>query len=320
MEHLITTLVAVTQMLVYAAPAYLLMKVKKLDEKSISTFVTLLLYVSQPCLTFYSFQKATALLRDGVVGMGDMLRRGGQVLLLSLLLQGLFLGLAYLALRKKQDRAEWRIFVIATTLSNSGFFGVPILEAVMGREHPEVAMFSALFSLIMNTLCWTVVSTIITRDRRYISPKKIFLNPNMVSALLAMLLMSQSFVLPEVAFDMIALLGRFSTPLCMFILGMRLSLVKPGELLCDGRQYAIVLVKNLIFPLLAFALLLPIPVEGYLKQALFILCACPAANMVLSFSEMLGKGQKTAAHVVLLSTIASALTLPLLCLLLPLFG
>ena len=187
----------------------------------------------------------------------------------------------------------------------------------MGQAHPEVAMFSALYSLVMNTMSWTVASTIITRDRKYISPKKIFLNPNTIAAVIAIVLMCVSFVLPERIFSMVATLGTFSTPLCMFILGMRLALVDLKELFGNWKQYAVALVKNVGFALFAFAALYFIPVEGYLKQALFIICCCPVANMVLSFSEMLGKGQKTAANVVLLSTILSLATLPLLCLLLP---
>jgi len=317
MSNLYITFVAVAQMLAFAAPAYLLMRFKKYDERSISVFVTLLLFVSQPCLTAYSFQKATVLVRDGVVPLEQMLARGAIILGLSLVLQAAFLALSYFVLRKRQEEAQYRIFVIAACFGNSGFFGVPILEAVMGEAHPEVAMFSALFSLVMNTMSWTVASTIITRDRKYISPKKIFLNPNTIAAMVAIVMLCFTFVLPGRIFSMVATLGTFSTPLCMFILGMRLALVDIKELFGNWRQYLVALVKNVGFALFAFAALYFIPVEGYLKQALFIICCCPVANMVLSFAEMLGKGQKTAANVVLLSTILSLATLPLLCLLLP---
>jgi predicted permease len=101
---------------------------------------------------------------------------------------------------------------------------------------------------------------------------------------------------------------------------MRLALVKGRELFGNWRQYAVVLCKNFVYPLLAFGVLYFVPVEPYIKQALFIICCCPIANMVLSFAELLGKGQKTAANVVLLSTISSLLTLPVMCLMLPLLA
>ena len=135
MGNFYITFFAVAQMLAFAAPAFLLMRFKKYDERSISVFVTLLLYVSQPCLTAYSFQKATVLVRDGIVPLGKMLERGALIFLLALFLQASFLALSYFVLRKKQEEAQYRIFAIAASFGNSGFFGVPILEAVMGQEH-----------------------------------------------------------------------------------------------------------------------------------------------------------------------------------------
>lgn len=320
MENFYITLIAVAKMLAFAAPAFLLMKYKKFSETSIQSLVTLLLYISQPCLTVYSFQKATLMVQNGTVAKDVMLMRGLWAFLLSLVLQSAMMAISYFVLRNKQEDAKYRIFVIAATFSNSGFFGVPILEAVLGDAHPEVVMVSALFSLVMNMMCWTVVSTVITRDTKYISLKKIFINPNTIAGIVAIVLMCADFLFPTQIEGMITMLGNFSTPLCMFILGMRLALVKGKELFGDWRQYLVVLCKNVACPAFALAALLFAPIDGYIKQALFIIVCCPAANMVLSFAEMLGKGQKTAANLVLLSTIISLVTLPLMCLLLPLLA
>lgn len=317
MENFQITFVAVAKMLAFAAPAFLLMKFKKFNETSIQALVTMLLFIGQPCLTVYSFQKATEMVEKGTITQSDMLIRSVWAFVLALVLQFAMLALSYLVFRKKQAEAQYRIFVIAATFSNSGFFGVPILEAVLGKEHPEVVMVSALFSLVMNMMCWTVVSTIITRDTKYISLKKVFINPNTIAGIIAIALMCLTYILPEKVTEMVSQLGNFSTPLCMFILGMRLALVKARELFCNAKQYLIVLAKNVVCPLFAFAALYFVPAEPYIKQALFVIVCCPAANMVLSFAEMLGQGQKTAANLVLLSTIASLVTLPLLCMLLP---
>ena len=317
MNHFYTVFFAVLQLLAYAFITFFLMRLGKLKEGSIQTLVTVLLYVCQPCLAVYSFQKATLLVADGTVSLGDMIVKGVWALGLSLVLQLAFLGIAYFFLRNKQDVPENRIFVIASVLANSGFFGLPLLEAVLGKEHPEVVMYTAIFSLVMNALCWTVVSTIITRDKKYISAKKLLLNPNTVAGVLSILLLCVEVILPDALFDMVSLLGRFSTPLCMFILGMRLALIPFREIFGNLKAYAICAVKNFGFPLFAFAVLYFLPVEAPIKQSMFIICACPAASMVLSFAELLGKGERTAANVVLLSTMSCLITLPLVCLLLP---
>ena len=319
MSNFLIAFFSVLQLLLFAAIAFSLVRFKKLNESSNSVLVTLLLYISQPCLAAYSFQKATVLVRQGVINHQTMLVAGLWAFVLSLVLQAGFLALAYFVLRKKQKQIQYRIVTIATMLCNSGFFGVPVLEAVMGKQHPEVAVFSGLFSFVMNMLCWTVVSAIITRDKKYISLKKVFLNPNSVASMITIVMLCGTWVLPDLLYNMVELLGRFSTPLCMFILGVRLAMVKPRELFCTPAQYATVAVKNIVFPLFAFAVMYFIPVDVYIKQALFIICCCPTASMTLSFAEMLGQGQKTAANLVSLSTLACLVTLPTMCLLLPYF-
>ena len=71
-----------------------------------------------------------------------------------------------------------------------------------------------------------------------------------------------------------------------------------------------------VFPLFTFAVLYFLPIDGALKATLIILSACPVASMVQNYAELLGQGQDKAANMVLLGTLSSVLTVPLICLLL----
>ena len=72
---------------------------------------------------------------------------------------------------EKQDDIKYRITTVATTLSNCSFLGVPLLEAIFPNS-PNVAAYSMMYFLSMSLLGWTLVSAIITRDKKYISVKK----------------------------------------------------------------------------------------------------------------------------------------------------
>ena len=115
--------------------------------------------------------------------------------------------------------------------------------------------------------------------------------------------------------DMLTLLGRMSTPLCMIIMGMRLATVRVKAIFCDARQYLAVFLNQIAFPLIAFAVMYFMPISPILKQSVFILCACPVASMVQNYAELIGEGNDKAANMVLLGTITSVLTVPLVCLL-----
>ena len=106
-----------------------------------------------------------------------------------------------------------------------------------------------------------------------------------------------------------------TTPLCMLIMGMRLATTPIKGIFLKPMQYLIIGIKQILLPLLVFLILLPLPLDENMKASMYIIFACPVASVILSFAEMLGKGQRDAANMVLLGTSLSALTIPLRCLL-----
>ncbi|MDE6398004.1 MAG: AEC family transporter, partial [Clostridiales bacterium] len=310
----LVTLVMVGIMLAYAVPGFLLIKVRAIRAESISAFAKVLMYVCQPALTLYSFNKA------------DFTKQLGLRLLVFLgvitAMQLLFIGVFYCIYRKRADDIRYRVATVASTLSNCSFLGVPLLEAIF-PDSPNVAVYSMMYFLSMSLLGWTLVSAIITRDKKYISIKKILINPATLSIAVALPFFLTGFkisgengrVLAQVE-NAVNILGKMTTPLCMLILGMRLATVRIKSVFCSPLQYISVAVNQIVFPLCTLGVLLLLGVNRELMWCMFIMCACPVASVVLNYAEILGEGQETAAGTVLLGTILSVITLPVLALLL----
>lgn len=313
MQEFKTTLIMVGIMLAYAVPGFILVKTKCVKSDSISAFSKLLMYVCQPALTLYSFNKA------------DFSKQLGINLLIFLaiitVVQLIFIGVFYLIFRKKQGDVRYRIATVATTLSNCSFLGVPLLEAIFPNS-PNVAAYSMMYFLSMSLLGWTLVSTIITRDRKYISVKKILINPATLSIAISLPFFFTGFkigfengeVLGQIG-NMISILGKMTTPLCMLVMGMRLATIKIKSLFTNWMQYFAVVINQLVFPLFVLGVLTLFKVDIELKSCMFIMCACPVAAVVQNYAEILGEGQDTAANMVLLGTMSSIATLPIMALL-----
>ena len=101
----------------------------------------------------------------------------------------------------------------------------------------------------------------------------------------------------------------------MLIMGMRLACASLKKVFLVPSQYLIVAIKQVVFPLVAFLILLLLPLDERMKSSIYILMACPVASVVLSFSEMIGEGQENASCLVLLGTLLSAITIPVMTLL-----
>ncbi len=301
------TAVTVLTLMAFAVPGYLLIRFKAVKEEGISYFAKLLLFVCQPCLSLYSFNKADY--------SRELFADMSLFFALSALLEAVMLGALFLIFRKRYANPSLRVVTVAAAFGNVGFLGVPLLEALL-PDHPDAVAFSAVFIVAMNLMAWTLGSTLLTGDKKYISLKKLLLNPPVLILFVALPLFFTGTKLPSAVDNFVTLLARMTTPLCMIILGMRLATVSPKELFSSYESYLTAALKLVAFPFIAYLLVVFLPVEEYVKQVMFILACCPTASVVLNLAEIYGVGQKPAAFSVLTSTIFSMITIPLLLLIL----
>ena len=299
------TLSAVATMLLYAIPAYALCKFKITKAEHIPVLAAILLYICTPAIIIDSFQKFTfsteAILKLGIY------------FVLAFLLQLIMMGGVWLIVRKSKNKQS-RIASIAAALGNCGFLGIPLLKALL-PDNPEAAIYSAIFSISMNTIAFTFGSLIISGDKKHIKAKKIFLNPAMIGTFIGLPLFVFGIKLPDMLGNVLGAFVSLSTPVCMFVLGMRLSTVKITRIFTNASAYLAIFAKQIIMPLIAVGITLILPFDPIMEMAFVIISSCPVASVVLNLSELLGDGQKYAADCVLLGTILSIFTIPLISLL-----
>lgn len=339
-----TTAVNVLLLVAMAIPGFILVKAKVIKPHAISYFSAVLLYVSQPFLSIRSFLQ--------VQYTPSLAVNLGIVFLFSLLAQGLIFGVLWAIFAKQFDDPAasrrlldegflsphaaapdadlsaliskcargraCRVFVLAATFGNVGFFGVPVLQMLF-PSNPEAIAYSAVFIVSMNLMCWTVGSYLLTGEKKYISLKKAVLNPQMIALVVALPLFFSGVTtagLPDAVTKVISYLADMTAPLCMIILGMRFAVAPIKELFTDWKVYLSVFIKVLAFPLLVYLVLLPFDsMDRMMKIALVILSGMPSASINLNLAEIYGADQKTAANNILLSTLLSIVTIPVLLLL-----
>ncbi len=291
-------------MIAYGVPGYALVKLKVFNEGSIKAFANFLLYICQPMLCIYSMSVAECNSR--------LLKNLGLFFLLTLLAQVLIISLYALIFRNrmKTDMAQ-KICAIAGACGNVGFLGIPILENLI-PDNPEVLVYASAFSMSMNILAWTLGLLMMTGDRKYIRLKAVFGNPATISFIIGFAIFVLRIKIPELGAEYIETLGRMSTVVCMTILGMRLATKKLLGIFTNYPIYLAAISKLIIFPLITGLLFSIVPVGEEVRAAAFILGCCPAATMIQGLSETHGGDSKTAADIVLSTSLLCILTIPLM--------
>lgn len=295
--------------LFYIVPGYVICKMKKASTDHLSTISSLLIYGCAPCLIISSFLKLDFSLTD----VGNM----GLFFLITLILQAAFMGMVYLIFRRRFSDSKYRILTIASVLGNVGFFGLPIVRALV-PDHPEVMCYSIIYVISMNILVFTIGAFCITGRKEFMTLRAAIFNPSMFGLVIAFplyLIGARSF-LPDFLINGMDLLGTMSTPLCMLILGVRLATVPLKKLFCRPFIYLVCLGKLILFPLFCYGAVYLLPLDPAFKSSILILCATPCASIILNLAEMHNREAELAANCVLVTTLLCFLTIPVLTLLL----
>ncbi len=308
MSSFTVTVSNVALYLLYLFPGWLLCRAKLAKAEHMSSASAILLYICGPCMFLNALTAMDA--------TPELTARMGLFLLISLGAELLMMLLILLILGKKRSMFRYRMLSIASVMGNVGFFGLPIVKALF-PEAPEAAAYSCVFCVSLNVVGWTVGVFTLTGDRKYISLKAAFLNPTVISVLAGFVLYltgARSW-LPALFLTAFKTVGSMSTPLFLFILGIRLATMTPKELFVHRTIWLIMGLKLLVFPLFCWGITLLFPLDPVFRAAMLILGAAPCASIILNLAEMHGKGQEMAANCALLSTLLSVLTIPLLSLL-----
>ena len=284
-------------------PGFFLTKANVLKEEHIKGFAVFLLYVCSPALSIYSFQQAECNM--------EILINIGILLLVTTFMQVLIMGIGFLINIKtyKIDGAS-RVATVAAAFGNVGFFGVPILQALL-PDHPEAMVYSAVMSVMMNLIGWTLGMFMMSGNRKHVSVKNFLINPTTLCLLIALPLFFTNTSLPKPVMNFVEFFSKMSTPTAMTVLGMRLAFVKFRDLM-DYRQVVAIFLKLIALPLITFGIMYALPVDETLKISTYILSCMPPAAITLNFAELSNTSPKTAANIVVVGSLLVAITLPVL--------
>lgn len=282
-------------MFVYMAIGGLLFQKGLITKEGSKSLANLLLYAVLPCVVVKSFcvartpERVSGLLVSFLAALGILL---------------LAMAVSHLLFKKNP------IDDFGAAFSNAGFMGFPLVAAVQGSE---AIFYAAGFVALLNALQWTYGQSLISGDPGYRSPKAILKNPLVLSLLLGMLIFCFELPVPAIASDLLAALSALNAPLAMVILGVYLAQTDPKTLFNDPHLYVVAAARLVLIPLLTILVLKLLPAEyAAITTTLVIVAAAPIGSNVAVYAQKLGKDYAYAVRGVCLSTLLSAITMPLL--------
>ena len=313
-------LITVLSLVLLAVPGFILAKCKILPEKASETVSVIVLYVAQTLLVVMSFQNKEYTSELGL----NMLYVAG----LAVLIHFIMFTLLHFVFIKKSAEDKIRVVKFASVFSNCGFMGFPFLQSLFTDPVicSETLIYGAVIISVFNILTWTVGVYIMTGDIKRVSAKKIFLNPVIIGVIVGFLLfivlkkpvlsyMTEGSVGYKITDKIVSSLNKIAdmvTPLSMIVIGIKLANVDFKKLFLDKLAYLSTFIKLVFMPLISTLAVAFLPIDSTIKYTIFFLLAMPSATSTVLFSVRFGKESDFASVCVLLSTMLSIITIPLM--------
>lgn len=197
--------------------------------------------------------------------------------------------------------------------SNAGNLIFPIVSFVLGGEW---VIYSCAFLIVQLTFLWTHGVNLFSDDKK-IHLKKIFLNVNLITIAIGLVLMICRIRLPAFVSEITASVGGMLGTVGMLIAGMTMASVNLKSAVKNARLYLVLFMRMIFTPLVSLlllkALLLFVKIDGGESILLvpFLACITPSAATVMQFAQIHKKDPEFAVSVNVASALVSIATMPL---------
>ncbi len=315
-----TTIYRVAILFVMMIPGVVMKKCKLCSDTFGKGLSNLVLYIAQPALVF------TAYLRDFD---SRILLNSLFVLALSVVTHLLFVAVATAAFKRAPDMPR-RMLTFATVFSNAAFMAMPLVLSVLGGE---AMMYASVYNITFNLFLWSFGVRVCTskRDKNENGVSddfefhggspivKALLHPVTIAAALGLVffILPINGYIPSLVTDSLDMLADLVAPLSMMVIGLRLPDVSLKGIFRDKHMYVFLALRHFILPLSVIGVMFLVSLSGAAidsraYKVLALMAAAPAATSATMFAEKFDCDAAYVSRLVVVSTILSIGTMPLM--------
>lgn len=294
----ITVFTQVSVLMLMIAVGFIAAKTGIMTEAGAACCTDIALIIATPCVIIKSLMR-----RFDAAVMKSLLL----AIALTLLVQVLMITLGTLLLRSKDLRRQ-RTLRFGSIFANCGFMSLPLQEVMLGSDG---TLYGSAYVIMFNLVVWSYGVYLISGDKRYIQPKKLFVNPGIAGLLIGLIIFVFSVPVPRVLSSTVNYLAAIYTPLPMLIIGYHLSKTNVLKAFKDVKCIIAVLLRLIVYPLVSLGVLYILGVRGTLLISVIISLSAPVAAVTTMFSSKFGGGDTAlSVDMVSLSTVLSIITMP----------
>ncbi len=313
MPSILTPLIAVFGIMLLG---FIIQKLKVLPHDTDFTLNEYVYYVAFPAILFIALAETDI---DEILQWGFIASFG-----ITMLVTYFVTAVISLSADKKQP-ALAAIRGLNTSFGNTAFIGIPLMMMLYpGNNHAiTAAAIASLLSIVMFAFVMVSMELAINKQQKrhpiIIMLNALSSNPIVIGSVLGVAASALKLPIPDSLSVMMRLIGNTSSPCALFAIGMVLAkAMHGGEEPSETRHHIAIemtvlnMLKLVFQPIIAYALLRYFNVDTELLIMGVILAALPTAASVYLLAQRYQTYGLASAKCILISTIATFITLPII--------
>jgi len=303
LQNLIFAISLVVPVFLIVVLGYILKKVGMINDNFVSVSSKIVFNISLPALIFFQIAD---------INLGEILNISqiSFIYIGTLISFGVAWIIAEILTKSGRDKAS---FIQGSFRGNFAIVGLAIIANFYGVENLGKASLVLAFTIPLYNILSVIALTVPFRKERELNYKNTLIeiakNPLIIAVLAAIPFSYLRIRIPEVVHTTGNYLSALSLPLALIGIGGFLSfkdITKENSLTIISTS-----LKLVIIPLTATIAAYLLGFSGMDLGIIFILFACPTAIASFIMAEAMGANSRLAANILLLSTLASVVTMTL---------
>ena len=279
---------------------FVIVKARLLKSEDSRVLSVIVLYLIVPCVIINAFQVDYT--KDTVQGLLIALAASVLTQIVLLIVISVFGKLIHLN----------EVEVASIYYSNSGNLIVPIVTFILGKEW---VLYGCVFMSVQLVFLWTHCKKIISREASY-DWKKIVLNINMISIVIAVILFFTRIHLPSDINSTLSAVGSMIGPASMIVTGMLFAGMNFKQIFANKRVYFVSFFRLIIVPVIALFLIKCSQLSTFssngkkLMLIVFLAIITPSASTITQMCQVYGNDSQYASAINVVTTLFAIITMP----------
>lgn len=205
--------------------------------------------------------------------------------------------------------------------SNNSFMGYPVVQALFGES---AIFYITIFNMPFNILFFSLALHLFKKDaaigagafEKEKMKLRSFINNGIIAAAAALVIYFANIPMPDIFFECVGFIGNITTPLSMIIIGSSMAAASFKEIKTEKGIWPMLPVRLIGMPLLVWGFMHLVTDDPVLISICTIGAGMPVASLVAMGSAPYERQNKSASIGVVISTLCSLITIPVMAVLL----